>query len=208
MKFTLKDYQEDAVDDILNTLERARTGWERDGDESSVALTAPTGAGKTVMAAAVIEALFYGSEKFGFDPDEGAVVLWFSDEILASKRATRVVVGGETRVIAAEDAGRIAGALGISVDPSLPAALRAAFVINRRVSTTIIGREARLADLFGQNFQNERQVACHAAGPEAGATRRGTDQRARQRVEPVSHRSAAGSTVGCPQQAIGHRGRG
>lgn len=80
MKFTLKDYQEDAVDDILNTLERARTAWERDGDESSVALTAPTGAGKTVMAAAVIEALFYGSEKFDFDPDEGAVVLWFSDD--------------------------------------------------------------------------------------------------------------------------------
>jgi type III restriction enzyme len=80
VKFTLKDYQEDAVDDILRTLEHARTTWERDGDESSVALTAPTGAGKTVMAAAVIEALFYGAEKFDFDPDEGAVVLWFSDD--------------------------------------------------------------------------------------------------------------------------------
>ncbi|OBJ98402.1 type III restriction endonuclease subunit R [Mycolicibacterium fortuitum] len=80
MKFTLKDYQEDAVDDVLNRLERARAAWERDGKESSVALTAPTGAGKTVMAAAVIEALFYGSEKFDFDPDEGAVVLWFSDD--------------------------------------------------------------------------------------------------------------------------------
>jgi type III restriction enzyme len=80
VKFTLKDYQEDAVDDVLNMLERARTAWERDGDESSVALTAPTGAGKTVMAAAVIEALFYGSEKFDFEPDQGAVVLWFSDD--------------------------------------------------------------------------------------------------------------------------------
>lgn len=80
MKFTLKDYQEDAVDDVLKMLERARTAWERDGDETSVALTAPTGAGKTVMAAAVIEALFYGSEKFDFEPDEGAVVLWFSDD--------------------------------------------------------------------------------------------------------------------------------
>lgn len=80
MKFTLKDYQEDAVDDVLNALERARTAWERDGAESSVALTAPTGAGKTVMAAAVIEALFYGSDKFDVEPDEGAVVLWFSDD--------------------------------------------------------------------------------------------------------------------------------
>lgn len=80
MKFTLKDYQEDAVDKILNTLDRARTAWERDGKETSIALTAPTGAGKTVMAAAVIEALFYGSEKFDVEPDKGAVVLWFSDD--------------------------------------------------------------------------------------------------------------------------------
>jgi type III restriction enzyme len=80
VKFTLKDYQEDAVDDVLRTLERARTVWERGEGETSVALTAPTGAGKTVMAAAVIEALFFGSEKFDFDPDEGAVVLWFSDD--------------------------------------------------------------------------------------------------------------------------------
>lgn len=80
MKFTLKDYQEDAVDDVLSVLERARTAWQRDGDETSIALTAPTGAGKTVMAAAVIEALFYGSEKFDVEPDEGAVVLWFSDD--------------------------------------------------------------------------------------------------------------------------------
>lgn len=80
MKFTLKDYQEDAVDDILNALERAKASWHRDGDVSSLALTAPTGAGKTVMAAAAIEALFYGSEQFDVDPDEGAVVLWFSDD--------------------------------------------------------------------------------------------------------------------------------
>lgn len=80
MKFTLKDYQEDAVNDVLNALERAKTSWQRDGGVSSLALTAPTGAGKTVMAAAAIEALFYGSEKFDVEPDEGAVVLWFSDD--------------------------------------------------------------------------------------------------------------------------------
>lgn len=80
MKFTLKDYQEDAVEHVLNTIERARSAWQRDGSRSSIALTAPTGAGKTVMAAAVIEALFYGSEKFDIEPDEGAVVLWFSDD--------------------------------------------------------------------------------------------------------------------------------
>lgn len=80
MKFTLKDYQEDAVADVLVNLDRAKTAFQRDGLESSFSLTAATGAGKTVMAAAAIEALFYGSEKFNFDPDPGAVVIWFSDD--------------------------------------------------------------------------------------------------------------------------------
>ena len=43
-------------------------------------LTAVTGAGKTVMAAAVFEALFHGDDDFDFDADPGAVVIWFSDD--------------------------------------------------------------------------------------------------------------------------------
>ena len=80
MKFTLKDYQRDAVGDVLRNLEHARTIYHRDGQESSFSLTATTGAGKTVMAAAAIEALFYGTEEFEFEEDPGAVVMWFSDD--------------------------------------------------------------------------------------------------------------------------------
>lgn len=80
MKFTLKPYQADAVDDVLSTLEKARTLYRNDGVNSSVALSATTGAGKTVMAAAVIESLFWGSDKFGTQRDPGAVVIWFSDD--------------------------------------------------------------------------------------------------------------------------------
>ncbi len=80
MKFTLKDYQAEAVADVLATLERAHTGYHRDGIESSFSLTATTGAGKTVIAAAVIEALFYGNADLDFDPNPGAVVIWFSDD--------------------------------------------------------------------------------------------------------------------------------
>jgi type III restriction enzyme len=80
MKFTLNDYQADAVGQLLGELEKARTLWHADQPkETSVALTAPTGAGKTVMAAATIEALFFGSDDFGFAPDPSAVVIWFSD---------------------------------------------------------------------------------------------------------------------------------
>ncbi len=82
MRFTLKDYQADAVEDVLANLKRARENFKNPDKReiSSFALTATTGAGKTVMAAAAIEALFWGSDAFGFDPDPGAVVLWFSDD--------------------------------------------------------------------------------------------------------------------------------
>ncbi|WP_084419097.1 DEAD/DEAH box helicase [Henriciella litoralis] len=80
MKFTLKDYQDDAVRDVLDNLKKARKRWHEDGDKHAFSLTATTGAGKTVMAAAVFEALFYGSDEFEFEADAGAVVIWFSDD--------------------------------------------------------------------------------------------------------------------------------
>ena len=80
MKFTLKDYQEDAVRDVLVNLKKASKRWLEDGDKHAFSLTATTGAGKTVMAAAVFEALFHGDDNFDFEPDAGAVVIWFSDD--------------------------------------------------------------------------------------------------------------------------------
>lgn len=80
MKFTLKQYQREAVDDVLNALEKARSLFRDEKVVSSVSLSATTGAGKTVMAAAVIEALFWGSDVFDVEPDPGAVVIWFSDD--------------------------------------------------------------------------------------------------------------------------------
>lgn len=80
MRYTLKDYQAEAVRDVLRNLDRARDSYRRYGALSQFSLTATTGAGKTVMAAAVIEALFFGSDEFDFTGDPGAVVLWFSDD--------------------------------------------------------------------------------------------------------------------------------
>ena len=83
MKFTLKDYQADAVDDVLaQPRARAKQLYDDRGPagDRPFSLTATTGAGKTVMAAAVIEALFFGTTTFDFDADPGAVVIWFSDD--------------------------------------------------------------------------------------------------------------------------------
>lgn len=80
MKFTLKKYQRDAVRDALGNLRKARRFWQDGGDKTAFSLTAVTGAGKTVMAAAAFEALFHGDDEFEFDADPGAVVIWFSDD--------------------------------------------------------------------------------------------------------------------------------
>lgn len=80
MKFTLKDYQDEAVRDVLVNLRKARKRWREDGDKHAFSLTATTGAGKTVMAAAAFEALFHGDDNYDFEADPGAVVIWFSDD--------------------------------------------------------------------------------------------------------------------------------
>ncbi|HEV2293858.1 MAG TPA: DEAD/DEAH box helicase family protein [Tepidisphaeraceae bacterium] len=82
MKFTLNDeYQKDAVRNVLANLKKARKRWREDAEINAFSLTAPTGAGKTVMAAAALEALFHGEDaNFQFEPDRGAVVIWFSDD--------------------------------------------------------------------------------------------------------------------------------
>jgi len=81
MRYTLKDYQEDAVAEVLANLRDAREAWHSDRPRpSAFSLTATTGAGKTVMAAAAIEALFDGHPDFDFEADPGAVVLWFTDD--------------------------------------------------------------------------------------------------------------------------------
>jgi len=80
MRFMLKDYQDDAVEEVLRNLADARDDWHRRHRPVAFSLTATTGAGKTVMAAAVIEALFEGNDDYDFEPDPGAVVLWFTDD--------------------------------------------------------------------------------------------------------------------------------
>jgi type III restriction enzyme len=97
MEYTLKDYQVGAVASVLDNLTQARSLYRQFGSKSRFALSAVTGAGKTVMAAAVIEALFFGSDEFDFAADPGAVVLWFSDDPSLNEQSRRRIqaAGGE-----------------------------------------------------------------------------------------------------------------
>ena len=88
MRFTLKDYQFGATNEIVRTLRRATVANEEDdSDYWSVALSAPTGAGKTVIAAAVIETLFDGSGNFA--EDRRATVLWVTDDPALNEQTKR-----------------------------------------------------------------------------------------------------------------------
>ncbi len=79
MRYLLKDYQAAATNDIVKTLRRAGRDFAEDPTSYwSVALSAPTGAGKTVIASAVIETLFDGGGAFAEDPF--AAVLWVTDD--------------------------------------------------------------------------------------------------------------------------------
>jgi type III restriction enzyme len=80
VRYSLFDYQDDAVRDVLANLRKASSYWRTEHDITAFSLTATTGAGKTVMAAAVVEALFHGDDDRGFEADPGAVVLWFTDD--------------------------------------------------------------------------------------------------------------------------------
>jgi type III restriction enzyme len=79
VNFTLKNYQATAVTELAKFLRRAGQQYEDDpNDLFSLALSAPTGAGKTVIASAVIETLFDGDGNFSADPL--ATVLWVTDD--------------------------------------------------------------------------------------------------------------------------------
>ena len=61
MRYDLTDYQREATIAVLQRLHWGDEDWHTRGERSSFALSAITGAGKTVIATAAIEALFFSS---------------------------------------------------------------------------------------------------------------------------------------------------
>ncbi len=95
MRYILKDYQAAATNDIAKTLRRAGRDIAEDPTYYwSVALSAPTGAGKTVIASAVIETLFDGGGDFAEDPL--ATVLWVTDDPALNEQTKRNMMQAST----------------------------------------------------------------------------------------------------------------
>jgi type III restriction enzyme len=78
VKFALEPYQNAAVESVLTNLAKARTGYLEDGERTAVGLTAPTGAGKTVIATAVLEGIYNGTPTRS--PNPNMTVLWITDD--------------------------------------------------------------------------------------------------------------------------------
>jgi type III restriction enzyme len=78
VKYTLEDFQSRAVDGLLSRISKARRDFAEDGERTAVGLTAPTGAGKTVIASAVLEGLYFGTPTR--EPDPSLTVLWLTDD--------------------------------------------------------------------------------------------------------------------------------
>ena len=87
MRYELIDYQRTAARLIVDRLRLGRDLWLASKMPSSFSLSAITGAGKTVIAAAVVEALLHGSSDLDAAA-ENATFLWITDDP-ALNRQTR-----------------------------------------------------------------------------------------------------------------------
>lgn len=78
MKFQLTGYQTDAASDVIVSLREGYERFTKNGKLTAIALSAPTGAGKTVIATAVIERILYGD--VDTEPNPQLTVLWVTDD--------------------------------------------------------------------------------------------------------------------------------
>ncbi|MBR3160767.1 MAG: DEAD/DEAH box helicase family protein [Atopobiaceae bacterium] len=79
MRIRLKQFQREAADRLLSNIVDMYRLYDREKKLSWTCLQAPTGSGKTVISADVIETLFFGSDERGIDGDPYACVLWVSE---------------------------------------------------------------------------------------------------------------------------------
>lgn len=96
MKLELKDFQDVAVDDLLRKLRPAKREAQDEGTHQAVILAAPTGSGKTVITAALIEEILAGSDRIEAEPD--AVFLWLSDQPVLNEQSKKRIASASSKL--------------------------------------------------------------------------------------------------------------
>jgi len=82
MKVNLITFQDKAVKELRVDIADALDSYRRRGKTQVVSLQAPTGAGKTIIAASLIEDIYFGStlaDGTTFDEQPEAIFVWLSD---------------------------------------------------------------------------------------------------------------------------------
>ncbi len=77
MKVELFPFQKSALMKLRKECEMAKAVYHSMGKPQIISLTAPTGAGKTIIASALIEYIYCGDNKY--EPQRNAIVVWLSD---------------------------------------------------------------------------------------------------------------------------------
>ncbi|MBQ7630644.1 MAG: DEAD/DEAH box helicase family protein [Selenomonadaceae bacterium] len=77
MKFELLSFQQQAVEKLRLYLHIAQGIYRKISDPQVISFTAPTGAGKTIMLASLVENVYRGIGKYSAQPD--AIFIWLSD---------------------------------------------------------------------------------------------------------------------------------
>lgn len=78
MKIPLKDFQEESMQIIMGHLSYAKQEISRGGSSQAVILSSPTGSGKTVIVASIMEKILEGTDQIQAEND--AIFLWLSDQ--------------------------------------------------------------------------------------------------------------------------------
>jgi type III restriction enzyme len=99
MDLTLKGFQTDAVREMLSRLDTAKLGYRSGaGQRQAVGLTATTGAGKTIIATAIIDTILFGSDAYGVEPDPNATFLWMTDLPELNVQTQAKILGASPRL--------------------------------------------------------------------------------------------------------------
>ena len=95
MKLQLMDFQTIAVKQIATYIRNTKS-LIKEGNPQAIVLASPTGSGKTVIVAALIEMIFQGADEILAEPD--AVFLWLSDQPELNEQSRRKIASVSSRL--------------------------------------------------------------------------------------------------------------
>lgn len=95
MMFTLIDYQAKAAAEIIEEVRIASIRYKKSKRLTAIGLTAPTSAGKTVIATAVLESLFFGDAAGDVNPD--LTVFWLTDDPALNRQTLNKMILASSR---------------------------------------------------------------------------------------------------------------